>query len=144
MGIICGSGVYFILGWCDMPEDEVVSRLRKLCHNIGSDETERCLKCGSSDCFLKDSTYGMRIWFIDRDSIDDHNYYNFQLKYDQENGWVIEYHIDCSELYFVRARSEFSKSERNAMRKVALKVSELLDMTDFTLLPFPYADVFNG
>jgi hypothetical protein len=44
----------------------------------------------------------------------------------------------------VRERPEFSKSERNAMRKVALKVLELLDMTEFALLPFPYADVLNG
>jgi hypothetical protein len=86
MGLICGSGIYFTLGWNDVSEDEAIRRLSKLCHNIGSDETERCWKCGSSDCFLKDNTYGMRIWFTDRDSTEDHNYYNFQPKNDREKG----------------------------------------------------------
>ena len=56
-------------------------------------------------------------------------------------------HVDMDSFFAsveVRERPEFSKSERNAMRKVALKVLELLDMTEFTLLPFPYADVLNG
>lgn len=144
MGVIYGSGIYFILGWDgDVSEDEALSRISKFCQNIGSKESERCWKCDSSDCVVKDCTYNMHIKFADRGSEEDYRFNNIQLRFDNEKGWIIEYHIDCNDIYMMRARSEFSLAERIAMWKVAQKVSDQLGMTDLTLRPIPYADVWN-
>jgi hypothetical protein len=145
MGIIYNAGVYFTLGWnSDVSEDEAVSRLSDLCQYIGSKESELCWKCGGSpNCIVKDDSYNMHIKFEDKSIDDDYRFDNIQLRFDNELGWIIEYQIDCAEIHMMRARSEFSLAECIAMWKVAQKVSDQLGMTNLTLRPIPYADVWN-
>jgi hypothetical protein len=145
MGVIYGSGIYFILGWdASVSEAEAVSRLNNLCQYIGNDEAERCWKCaGAPNCIVKDDSFNMHIKFEDKVTEDDFRFDNIELKFDSMLGWLVEYSADNSEIYMMRSRSEYSMAERIAMWKVAQHVSDQLGMTDSTLRPIPYADVWN-
>jgi hypothetical protein len=151
MGVICNSGIRFILGWHDLSKDDVMKKMNKLCNNLEVNASERCWNCPThlSTCIVKDDTYGLHLWINNRSEYLENKFYNFQLTYDEWHnwGWVIEYQLDCGELdgiYWRRIRSEHTIADKAIMVKVAERVCELLDFTEFTLIPYPFADTWRG
>jgi len=146
MGIICNAGIRFVLGWHGLSKDDVMKKMNKLCNNLEGDASERCWNCPThlTNCIVRDKTYGMRLWIDNKTTVIDNNFYNFQLTHSETYGWIVEYQIDCANLYTNRIRSENTIADRSVMVKVAEKASELLGFTDLMLVPYPFADTWRG
>jgi hypothetical protein len=146
MGIICNAGIRFVLGWRELSKDDVAKKLVNICNNLKDDTSERCWNCPTNlpNCIVRDETYGMRLWVDNKTKLIKKKFYNFQLTNSEVHGWMIEYQIDCDNLYTNRIRSENTIVDKSHMVKVAEKASELLGFNDLTLIPYPYADTWRG
>lgn len=149
MGVICNSGIRFILGWHDLSKDDVMKKMNKLCNNLEVNASERCWNCPThlSTCIVKNEKYGLHFWINNGSEYTENMFHNFQLNYSEIYGWVIEYQIDCGErdgIYWDRIRSEHAIADRSVIVKVAEKASELLGFTDLMLIPYPFADTWRS
>jgi hypothetical protein len=147
MGVICNSGIRFILGWHDLSKDDVMKKMNKLCNNLEGNASERCWNCPThlTNCIVNNETYGLHFWVNNKSAYAENKFYNFQLDYSDVYGWIIEYQVDCGDyggIYWSRIRSEHTSADKAVVKKVAEKVSELLDFTELTLIPYPFADTY--
>jgi len=127
MSRICGVGIRFVLGLHGMSRHNVVQKLSKLCNNLNERVDERCWNCRKSLATCLISYEGMY-------------FYNFQLFNDSSRGWIIEYQVDCSDLYFNDVQVEDVYINKSNILQLTEKVSKLLGYFDRSLLPFTYVE----
>jgi len=130
MSRVCGVGIRFVLGLHDISRDEVVEKLSKICNNLDERVDERCWCCKKSLVTCLISHEGM-------------NFYNFQLFSDSSWGWVIEYQVDCGDLYFNDVQAEDLYIDKSDVVQLAEKVSNLLGYIDRSLLPYVYVESWD-
>lgn len=127
MGAICNVTVRFIV---DIPDVDIEKRLGKLCNNFGCEAIERCFNCRKplDTCIVYDNSYGLRFWF--NGSTRFVNFYNFATSCN-----IIDYELECDDLFFHRVDSSQMIRDKMLLAKLAIRVSELLGFTEFTLIP---------